>query len=84
MEEKIIGAVNYPFGSENQRGYILYEFKFNKDLAYGETINGAVILKYIHHQHPIIIPYEEAEYNNLMFSDIQRSFYTNFSRELSH
>lgn len=84
MEEKITGAVNYPFGSEKQRGYILYEFKFNKDLDYGDIINGAIILNYNHHKHPIIVPYEETEFKNQMFSDIQRSFYTNFSRELTH
>lgn len=77
--EKITGAVNYPFGSKNQRGYVFYELILGKD-----TVYGCIGFNYIHHKNPIIIPYEKTEEKNLIFSDIKKNLYTNFERRSPH
>ncbi|MEG0308490.1 MAG: hypothetical protein RR636_11130 [Clostridium sp.] len=77
--EKITGAVNYPFGSKDQRGYVFYELELGKDV-----VHGGIVFNYIHHRNPFIAPYEETEMKNLFFSDIQRQLYTNFERRLSN
>ena len=75
--EQITGAVSYPFSSDNQRGYVFYKLKLNKDLCYGGNI-----FKYIHYQNPVRIPYEETELSGILSSVNIKSLYTNFERKI--
>ena len=71
--DKITGAVNYPFDSDRERGYVFYRVDIRKDVWLGCNI-----LNYTHYSNPFRIPYSETEQNNLMFSDSLRQHYTNF------
>ena len=73
QSDKITGAVNYPFGSYRQRGYVFYRLDIRKDVW-----TGCTLLNYTHYSNPFRIPYSEAEQNKLMFSDNLRQHYTNF------
>lgn len=78
QEEKITGAINYPYKSQKQRGYIMYKIVIPEG-----TITGANLVNYMHYNHPFRIPYVEVEKKSLMFSDKLRQHYTNFSTKLS-
>lgn len=71
--DKISGAVNYPFGSDKQRGYVFYRLDIDEGM-----FSGANIFNYIHYQSPFRIPYVETEQQNLMFSDKLRQHCTDF------
>lgn len=71
--QKIAGAVNYPFGSDKQRGYVLYKLDIRKNVW-----TGCNIFNYIHYSNPFRSPYEETERKNLMFSGKLRQHSTNF------
>lgn len=71
--DKITGAVNYPFGSDRQRGYVFYRLDIDKD-----RWAGAILLNYTHYSNPFRIPYAETEQNNLIFNDRLKQHYTNF------
>lgn len=72
--EKIAGAVNYPFGSERQRGYVFYQLDIRKG-----AWAGCNIFNYIHYSNPFRSSYEETERKNLMFSNKLRQHSTNFT-----
>ena len=78
QDNKITGAINYPYNSKKQRGYIFYKIGIQKG-----TISGANIVNYINYNHPFRIPYTEIEKENIMFSDNLRQHYTNFTIKLS-
>ncbi|MBD5642370.1 hypothetical protein HYH96_00415 [Clostridium botulinum] len=71
--EKIAGAVNYPFGSDRQRGYVFYQLDIRKDVW-----TGCNILNYTHYSNPFRSSYGETERKNLMFSNKLRQHSTNF------
>lgn len=73
----ISGAVNYPFGSSEQRGYVLYRIDLEKEVW---IVNS--ILNYLHYDHPFRFPYEETEKKNLWFNDNMKQHYTVFDTEL--
>jgi hypothetical protein len=73
QSEKIAGAVNYPFGSDRQRGYVFYQLDIRENAWTGNNI-----LNYIHYSNPFRSHYEETERKNLMFSDKLRQHSTNF------
>lgn len=73
QSSKVSGAVNYPFGSDRQRGYVFYKLNIRKNVWLGSNL-----LNYIHYSNPFRSPYEETERKNLMFSDKLRQHYTNF------
>lgn len=77
--DKITGAVNYPFGSDRQRGYIFYQL----DLSNGNW-TGANLFNYTHNNNPFRIPYSETEHTNLMFSEKMVQHYTNFQTKAYH
>lgn len=70
----IAGAVNYPFGSDNQRGYVFYRLNM-RDRVWA----GSNILNYIHYRSPFRSPYEETENKNLMFDKKLRQHSFNFT-----
>lgn len=72
-EEKITGAISYPFGTTNQRGYVLYKLNITDDTIYGSNI-----VNYIHYKYPFRLPYVELEKNNAMFDNNVRQHCTNF------
>ncbi|NFQ04418.1 hypothetical protein FDF18_15860 [Clostridium sporogenes] len=72
--EKIAGAVNYPFNSERQRGYVFYQLDIRKDVW-----AGCNIFNYIHYSNPFRSSYEETERKNLMVSNKRRQHSTNFT-----
>lgn len=53
---EILGAVSYPFRSENQRGYVFYKFKLKED-----NVIGSNCLNYMHFTNPFQLPYEDTE-----------------------
>ncbi|MGL5380558.1 hypothetical protein [Clostridium sp.] len=69
----ISGAINYPFGSINQRGYVFYKLDISNDIVLGSNL-----LNYTHYNNPFRIPYSEPENENLMFNDKLKQHYTNF------
>ncbi|MGG7163119.1 hypothetical protein [Clostridium ihumii] len=71
--EKITGAVNYPFGSKSQRGYVIYELNLKDD-----NCDGISIFNYIHYKTPFRIPYKETEHSNLMFNNNSKQHSHNF------
>lgn len=71
--KNITGAVNYPFGSEKQRGYVFYQL----DLSSGVWL-GCSSLNYIHYSNPFRFPYEETEQKNLIFNKKLRQHFTYF------
>ncbi len=73
QSSKVSGAVNYPFGSDRQRGYVFYKLNIRKNVWLGSNL-----LNYIHYSNPFRSPYEETERKNLMFNDKLRQHYTNF------
>lgn len=77
QDNKIIGAINYPYQSKEQRGYVFYKINISKG-----TITGGNLVNYMHYNHPFRIPYTEIENENLMFSDNLRQHYTNFSTKV--
>lgn len=60
-QKQIMGAVNYPFGTKNQRGYLLYHLQVPE-----ENWLGGTIFNYAHLSFPVQIPYEETEQAILM------------------
>lgn len=59
--KQITGAVNYPYGTKNQRGYLLYHLQVPED-KYSES----TIFNYGHRSLPIQIPYAETEKSMLI------------------
>ena len=53
---QIYGAFNYPFGSRNQRGYVLYRYSVPE-----EPFCIISFVNYVHNQLPFIIPYFNTE-----------------------
>ncbi len=53
---QIYGALNYPYGSMYQRGYVLYHYKVEK-----EPFAIFTLLNYVHNPHPINLPYVKTE-----------------------
>lgn len=78
QEEKITGAINYPYKSQKQRGYIFYKIDITQ-----ESLAGTNIVNYMHYNHPFRIPYTEPEKKIIMFSNKLRQHGTNFSTNLS-
>ena len=74
--DKITGAVNYPLGSDRQRGYVFYRLDIGKG---GRA--GANLLNYTHYSNPFRIPYAETEQNTLIFNDRVKQHYTNFENK---
>ncbi|MDU5111095.1 MAG: hypothetical protein E6248_11645 [Clostridium sp.] len=64
QENKITGAINYPFNSKEQRGYIFYKINIEEG-----AILGTNIADYTHYNHPFRIPYTEVEKSNLSFTN---------------
>ncbi len=71
--EKIAGAVNYPFGSERQRGYVFYQLDIRKGVW-----AGCNIFNYIHYSNPFRSSYEETERKTLIFINKRRQHSENF------
>ncbi|MBS5306635.1 hypothetical protein PMY73_12540 [Clostridium tertium] len=78
QEEKITGAINYPYKSQKQRGYIFYKIDITQ-----ETLAGTNLVNYMHYNHPFRIPYTEPEKKSIMFSNNLRQHGMNFSTNLS-
>ncbi|WP_291653230.1 hypothetical protein [Clostridium sp.] len=78
QEEKITGAISYPYKSQKQRGYIFYKIDITQ-----ETLAGANLVNYMHYNHPFRIPYTEPEKKSIMFSNNLRQHRINFSTNLS-
>ncbi|KEI91102.1 hypothetical protein [Clostridium botulinum] len=74
QSEKIAGAVNYPFGSDRQRGYVFYQLDIRKDVG-----TGCNIFNYVHYSTPFRSSYEETERKNLMFTNKLRQHGTSFT-----
>lgn len=64
-DNKIIGRVNYPFNSKQQRGYMFYRLNPNETSMRG--VQNA--MRYIHYETPFRIPYTEVEHKNLIVND---------------
>ncbi|MFC3906439.1 hypothetical protein [Clostridium disporicum] len=77
QSDKISGAISYPFGSTNLKGYVLYKININ---SYTTTFGGNIV-NYIHYNTPFRLPYNIPEYQNLMFNKNLDQHYTNFSIE---
>lgn len=71
--EKISGIVNYPWGSEKQRGYVFYLISFNDDVQVGGNI-----FNYTHYSNPIRIPYTEVGDESLFGNKRLRQHCTNY------
>lgn len=71
--EKLHGDINYPFGSENKKGYIFY--KINTPQGY--TI-GSNIVNYIHYRHPFKIPYVDNMKDDKFINNNLRQQYTTY------
>ena len=55
-ELRITGTVSYPFGAENQRGYVLFILQLPDISAVGQ-VNGNTMLDYYHRTWPAALPY---------------------------
>ena len=55
-ELRITGTVSYPFGAENQRGYVLFILQLPDISAVGQ-VNGNTVLDYYHRTWPAALPY---------------------------
>lgn len=73
QENKITGAINYPFNSKEQRGYIFYKINMEEGALLGSNI-----ADYIHYNHPFRIPYTEIEKSNLSFTNKLRQNSSNY------
>lgn len=77
QSKQIVGAVSYPFGSENQRGYVLSRYT----MPYG-TLATCACLNYTHLSHPFCIPYAGTDDKMLsgayFFSNTTQQHYTNY------
>ena len=74
--ETITGAVNYPLGAENQRGYILYQEHLSGERPYTD-----LSMYFAHFTNPFRFPYENTEDRILsgeLTSDRQRQLFLNF------
>lgn len=76
--KKFTGGINYPFGSERQRGYVFYRVDIREDVTIGSNI-----FNYMHYRVPFRVPYTEPEHNALMFNDSLRQHATNFRTKAS-
>lgn len=54
---RITGTVSYPFGAQNQRGYVLYILQL-RDLGYWGRLNGNTSITYRHRLQPFSLPYQ--------------------------
>ena len=54
---RITGTVSYPFGAQNQRGYVLYILQLH-DLGYWGRLNGNTSITYRHRLQPFSLPYQ--------------------------
>lgn len=77
QSDKISGAISYPFGSTNLKGYVLYKINVNSNT----TTFGCNIVNYLHYNTPFRIPYIIPEHQNLMFNNNLNQHCTNFSIE---
>lgn len=77
---QISGAVNYPFGSNNQRGYVLYQVQLPEEQWITNNI-----MNYVHHSHPFQYPYKRTEELMLRgtysFNDTLKQHYTLFEMQ---
>ncbi|GEM_PF-414771 len=77
QSRQITGAVNYPFGSETQRGYVFYRVKLTESNSI--LSNG---FNYAHYSNPFRTPYAETEQrvlgNQLILNGEKMQHYTNF------
>lgn len=78
VDYRITGLISYPFGSENQRGYILYKVRLPDGY-----INGAASMDYVHWPHPFRVPYEDTGLSmgrgRYSMNGTFRQHYTNFT-----
>ena len=55
-DPRITGTVSYPFGAQDQRGYVLYILQL-RDLEYTARLHGNTMLNYRHRVQPFSLPY---------------------------
>ena len=67
QDNKITGAINYPYDSINQRGYVFYKINIPQGIIAGNNI-----VDYINYNNPFRIPYSEVEKDNIMFNKNKR------------
>lgn len=77
LEERIVGAINYPFKSKNNRGYICYGLNVREG-----TWNIGNLVNYIHYNNPIRLPYNETGSFKTMFNEKKQQHYTLYTTEL--
>ncbi|WP_243281523.1 hypothetical protein [Clostridium sp. D53t1_180928_C8] len=77
QSDKISGAISYPFGSTDLKGYVLYKINVNENT----TTFGCNIVNYIHYNTPFRLPYIIPEYQNVIFNNNLDQHCTNFSIE---
>lgn len=67
------GGRHYPFGTENQRGYVISRFRVEANRTLG-----AAVLNYAHNKSPLRFPYFDTEEGILNGAKDYRWHFTNF------
>lgn len=80
-KKQISGAVNFPFRTNHQRGYVFFKINLPE-----EQLAGSNILNYLHFSHPVRLPYEESADRISMsgfVNDGIKQHYTNYDTKFS-
>ncbi|WP_019230100.1 hypothetical protein [Sedimentibacter sp. B4] len=73
QSKQISGGVCYPFGSENQRGYVFYRLKLSEEQGIVPNC-----INYLHSKNPISLPYTFAEQKILSGHREYKQHYTTY------